>query len=1312
MSSTGKNRVVVKGGDTATNLLPPPPPNVPPDLTRATAKYKRHAWIAGIGLLAFVALYLFLTGWFCWTAYRLIAFAMGPTRNGVWPFVAGVLSALLGAFLLSAMFFIKTGGDAKSNEITARDEPELFAFLNALADRVGAPRPHRVFLSPRVNAGVFYDLSFVNLLLPTKKNLEIGLGLVNSLTLSEFTAVLAHEFGHFAQRSMAVGRWVYTAQQVAGQIVVARSWLDKLLAGLSGIDIRIAWIGWSMRLVVWSIRSLLDTAFRLVVLAERALGREMEFQADLVSVSVTGSDALVHALHRLGAADEAWNVALSVMAREASRGRMIPDLFALQSRVIEHTARILNEPDHGASPILPTEHPEEHRVFEQELAEPPRMWSTHPANRDRESNAKRIYVPAELDSRSAFCLFRHPEKLRRDVTASMLSAVETKLEKGTEESALAAVDERFGSTLFHERYRGAYLGRAIGLATKTAVEMVGRAVDPAMLRERFAELYPETLAAEVRDFRVQSNERAALEALRDGILDAPGGIIQHRGRAIPRRKLAGVIEVVTAEVDATRARIELHDCSCRAVHLAAARALGQGWEAYLVGLIRLHHYAAHVEANLGDARGYLANVFAVVTADGRVSSSERARLITACIDVHAALREIYGHRQIVRLPDAIFDRLWKVVAAKADKERPQKFAALFENEFTLPRANEQNIGDWLQVIDSWVDDPMHIFGTLERVSLEMLVEAEDVVRRAYEGESDPGAAPEPPVVPDRYQTLTRSERRERQKQLDLWDRFQIADGFFPTLGRLVVAGGILGAVMVTASHAEEPKADIKRSKLTETSSLSILNGLDVPVVVDISGQTIQLPARGTAQTTLSATQNVVIRTRLEGGEEIETLRPLVQTPREYVYNIAGATPLQQRAERLGTKTQRASRWLGAPKWYSTAEDATFEPWRMAERRAVIGGFEQVLFGTPFDAVPDALLSHVEDASERNQVILAHASWDAPNSRWIRAWLGRARDLPRFDELLNDRLLRYPHDVFVWESKQDRAKEAERKSICADVRKRARESREDVDWLYLSLRCDHDPVSDAKVFLDEFRSHPHHPYFADIAANELVREGKYFDAISALEVATSVLALAEERSVYLARLIRVVNSPGLDDKFAQMAQTSMMFKMALDVEVGQGATPGTQAFYWLGVGRLSDAMAIAKTDPGKFRDIFVFVAASEGASRTYVDEFLKLPAIHEATDATWAEIALLDREGRAHADLDALIKRSSGVYAEKVLPFGTIGFLKKGRTIVESTLAKLPLDQQAPACVMALIRDAALAPKSCRALVKAYYFFPEKPYFKN
>lgn len=94
---------------------------------------------------------------------------------------------------------------------------------------------------------MFYDLSLINLLLPSRKNLDIGLGLVNVLNLGELKAVLAHEFGHFAQRTMAVGRWVYIAQQIAAHIVGKRDALDRVLATLSRIDLRVAWIGWGCR---------------------------------------------------------------------------------------------------------------------------------------------------------------------------------------------------------------------------------------------------------------------------------------------------------------------------------------------------------------------------------------------------------------------------------------------------------------------------------------------------------------------------------------------------------------------------------------------------------------------------------------------------------------------------------------------------------------------------------------------------------------------------------------------------------------------------------------------------------------------------------------------------------------------------------------------------------------------------------------------------------------------------------------------------------------------------------------------------------
>ena len=194
---------------------------------------------------------------------------------------------------------------------------------------------HTGFTCRLASMPVFFTTSAAHAIIPSRKNLEIGLGLVNVLNVGELKAVLAHEFGHFAQRTMAVGRWVYISHQIAAHIVAKRDAFDRVLASLSRLDIRIAWIGWLFRLIVWAIRSAVELMFSIVVLAQRAMSREMEFQADLVAVSVTGSDALIYALHKLNAADHAWSRTVSFAVDEAKAGRRATDLFSLQDRVID-----------------------------------------------------------------------------------------------------------------------------------------------------------------------------------------------------------------------------------------------------------------------------------------------------------------------------------------------------------------------------------------------------------------------------------------------------------------------------------------------------------------------------------------------------------------------------------------------------------------------------------------------------------------------------------------------------------------------------------------------------------------------------------------------------------------------------------------------------------------------------------------------------------------------------------------------------------------------------------------------------------------
>ena len=113
------------------------------------------------------------------------------------------LALMLFAFLLKGFFKRGEGDTSEYLEVTEQEQPELFGFIRSLCQEVGCQMPARVYLSHDVNAAVLYPTSILNLIVPPKKNLLIGLGLVNGLNLVEFKALLAHGLGHFSQRTLA-----------------------------------------------------------------------------------------------------------------------------------------------------------------------------------------------------------------------------------------------------------------------------------------------------------------------------------------------------------------------------------------------------------------------------------------------------------------------------------------------------------------------------------------------------------------------------------------------------------------------------------------------------------------------------------------------------------------------------------------------------------------------------------------------------------------------------------------------------------------------------------------------------------------------------------------------------------------------------------------------------------------------------------------------------------------------------------------------------------------------------------------------------
>ena len=108
--------------------FPVGPASVPQDLTHPPATYRRRVALALAGLVLFLLLYVLLTGWLGFTAYRLIAASIGGGNDSFWGFIVGACAAFLTVFMVKGIFFMKHGrADEFEIEVTAADQPALFA---------------------------------------------------------------------------------------------------------------------------------------------------------------------------------------------------------------------------------------------------------------------------------------------------------------------------------------------------------------------------------------------------------------------------------------------------------------------------------------------------------------------------------------------------------------------------------------------------------------------------------------------------------------------------------------------------------------------------------------------------------------------------------------------------------------------------------------------------------------------------------------------------------------------------------------------------------------------------------------------------------------------------------------------------------------------------------------------------------------------------------------------------------------------------------------------------------------------------------
>ncbi|WP_143304836.1 M48 family metallopeptidase [Chitinophaga vietnamensis] len=343
-----------------------------------------------------------------------------PVLLSMIPGIALVVLGVMTCFLLFRfLIYRRQPVNPYRTQISADSHPRLFDLITQLVKETRISFPKKIFIVPDVNAALFYHSSFLSLFWPVRKNLEIGLGLVNSVNISEFKTVLAHEFGHFSQRSMKLGSYVYGLNRMLYNMLYENdSWNELMIrwssaGSLPGFFILLS--TWIVNVIQYVLRKI----YQLINRQYMEMSREMEFKADALAVSLTGTAAAVSSLRRVEMGSYCLDHCLHKLPELAEQQCRFRNVFQVQRALIRYYASQNQlELDSAGLPVITDAY---FKTFLKSRVQLRDQWTTHPTREAREARYRQADVRQEPVSASAWQLFDEPEALQESVTEQVYS---------------------------------------------------------------------------------------------------------------------------------------------------------------------------------------------------------------------------------------------------------------------------------------------------------------------------------------------------------------------------------------------------------------------------------------------------------------------------------------------------------------------------------------------------------------------------------------------------------------------------------------------------------------------------------------------------------------------------------------------------------------------------------------------------------------------------------------------------------------------------------------------------------------------------
>ncbi|MDR6968808.1 Zn-dependent protease with chaperone function [Flavobacterium arsenatis] len=552
----------------------------------------------------------------------------------------GIGLASLGFFILVFLFkflFKKHKIDRNHlTEITEEQEPKLFQFIRQIVNEVDTDFPQKVYISSDVNASVFYNSSFWSMFFPIRKNLQIGLGLVNTISEQEFKAILAHEFGHFSQRSMKVGSYVYNVNQVIFNLIYENESFDGMIQKWANISGYFSFFVALAVKIIEGIQWILRKMYDFINISYMGLSREMEFHADEVAANVAGYLPLKESLLRMDLAQHSYNDVLNFYGNRIIDNLKSRNIYNEQTFVMNFIA---SENKIQLKDNLPLVTAFDLNKFNKSKLNIKDQWASHPTTDERIEALEKLNIIKDNPSTGpANALFANTNSIEEEATLRIFSTVvyEGEAELVKEEKFRDAYTESYFKNSFPKIYNGYYDNKNPVIASDVDLTTEDNC-SPATLfsTEQVDKIYE--LIALVQDI-------ATLENIAQGVY--PIKTFDYDGKKFTKKEAKDLVVILEQELEVVKEHIKQNDGKIYRFFLQKAIAKGKDSEFknkldHYLSLDAEHDKKAALYSDIAQATSFVS----VVTPNEEIEGNFK-KLMPLEAKIKAEIRLMLDNKQI------------------------------------------------------------------------------------------------------------------------------------------------------------------------------------------------------------------------------------------------------------------------------------------------------------------------------------------------------------------------------------------------------------------------------------------------------------------------------------------------------------------------------------------------------------------------------------------------------------------------------------------------------------------------------------------